>query len=286
MPAVFGVEILNDSAVAMRECLDQIDWQRPWLATMLHTAESICGAPDWRAALNFTASASALHNHRGLPIRFVPQSALPAGVAYEAFISATGRVPTRDNLHDFFNALVWLTFPRIKVQLNALQAAEIARSTHSADIAGANVGRRGKLRDGATIFDENAALFVTSDAGLISALRDHHWQKIFVEQRDAFTHGCEVYLFGHALMEKLVTPYKAITAHAWVLSPDAGFFSKSSHEKCSWIDAAVAAQLVSGVVTADFTPLPVLGIPGWWPEQNAQFYDDSSVFRLARRVKQ
>jgi hypothetical protein len=90
-----------------------------------------------------------------LPISFVPQEDLPEGTAYEQHIGATGGVPTRDNLHDFFNGLVWLTFPRIKVQLNALQAAQIALD---------GVGKsRGPARDGATIFDENAALLVVRD---------------------------------------------------------------------------------------------------------------------------
>jgi len=33
-------------------------------------------------------------------------------------------------------------------------------------------------------------------------------------------------------------------------------------------------------MTAAFTPLPVLGVPGWWPaSENFSFYDDSHVFR-------
>ena len=39
-----------------------------------------------------------------------------------------GRVETRpDNLHDFFNALIWLAFPRSKARINAMHAAEIPR---------------------------------------------------------------------------------------------------------------------------------------------------------------
>jgi hypothetical protein len=49
------------------------------------------------------------------------------GQAYEAHIFQTRSVPTRDNLHDFFNGLVWLAFPQAKRRLNALQAAEIER---------------------------------------------------------------------------------------------------------------------------------------------------------------
>src|SRR4051794_16460024 len=98
--------------------LKLIDWERPWLALLRPVAQPILAAPDWRFALNDAAHAAGLCNHRGLPIRFVPQADLPAGVAYEEFIGDTGCVPTRDNLHDFFNALVWLTFPGIKQQLN------------------------------------------------------------------------------------------------------------------------------------------------------------------------
>ena len=60
-------------------------------------------------------------------MRFVPQSFLPAGQAYEQFIFETGTVPTRDNLHDFFNGLCWLRFPKTKQKLNQLQAGEKVR---------------------------------------------------------------------------------------------------------------------------------------------------------------
>jgi hypothetical protein len=38
-------------------------------------------------------------------------------------------VATRvDNLHDWFNALAWLCFPRTKARINAMHAAEIPRT--------------------------------------------------------------------------------------------------------------------------------------------------------------
>jgi hypothetical protein len=258
-----------------RRLFDAIDWQRPWLAPLLPAAAPILRAADWRNALNAAADAASLQNHRGLPIRFVPQSELPPGAAYEAYISASGNVPTRDNLHDFFNALVWLTFPHIKMQLNALQAAEIARS--------AAVASRGKLRDAATIFDENAALIVVRDVELIDTLRDHHWRDVFMHRRAAFGKDWQVCLFGHALMEKLVSPYKAITAHAWPIVADSAFFTLPTEEQRAWIDATAARQLADGLATSDFTPLPVLGVPGWWAGQDEAFYEDTAVFRPRRR---
>src|SRR5690606_10219365 len=132
---------------------------------------------------------------------------LPAGVAYETYISDTGCIPTRDNLHDFFNALVWLSYPKTKARLNALQAEAIAQA--------GTTQVRGRLRDAITVFDENAALFICRDTRFIDYLREHQWQRLFIEERAAFRQAYSVCLFGHALMEKLVAPYKAITAHAW-----------------------------------------------------------------------
>jgi hypothetical protein len=262
--------------------LDAIDWRRPWLTPFRATAEPIIGALDWRVAVNELAMAAGLCNHLGLPIQFVPQANLPPETAYEAFISATGGVPTRDNLHDFFNALVWLTFPSIKSRLNALQASEISKAD-SEPSGMRSEPRRGKVRDAATIFDENAALIVFPDSGLANALRAHNWREIFMTRRDTFERQSEAWLFGHALIEKLVNPYKAITAHAWPLVVDPAYFSLSQEEKRIWLDNSVSRQLSKELTTGQFTPLPVLGIPDWWVGQDAAFYADQGVFRPARQ---
>ncbi|RBA23135.1 DUF3025 domain-containing protein [Herminiimonas fonticola] len=259
--------------------LEQIIWSRPWLASVRAVGEAIAQASDWRRELNRRVTELGVRNHRNLPIQFVAQSELPAGLAYEAFISQTGCVPTRDNLHDFFNALVWLTFPRIKVQLNALQAREIERATAE------NTSKpRGKLRDAATIFDENAILLVTSNHELVTALRTHEWEEVFIRRRSDFVQDCQVFLFGHALMEKLVTPYKAITGHAWVVMLDMpnAELSVEDANVWQWVDVTVACQLAQGLSTADFSPLPVLGVPGWWSDQDQTFYQDVAVFRPRR----
>ena len=235
----------------------EIDWSRPWYASVRDAASRIdLSLPSLVGPFCEQAAALGLANHAGQPLRFVPQSSLPEGTAYEEFIGATGQVPTRDNLHDFFNALVWLTFPAIKRQLNALQAAQIAQD---------GVGKsRGPARDAATIYDENSALLVVRDdpegAARVDALRNHRWQEAFVQRAAQFGRDAQVWLFGHALMEKLVAPYKAITAHLF--------------------NAPVVA---GGLAKGSFTPLPVLGIPGWWPQQDDAFYEDGTVFRPKRK---
>jgi hypothetical protein len=257
------------------EFLKQIDWSRPWLAHIRDVGETIANAADWRAELNQCAMQRGLFNHCHLPIRFVQQAELPSGVAYEAHISQTGCVPTRNNLHDFFNALVWLTFPRIKAQLNALQASEIKRSTITN-----NSAPRGKVRDAATIFDENAALLVTTDQGLVAALRSHEWLEAFHSRREEFNQRCAIFLFGHALMEKLVSPYKAITAHMWVAPIEIA--SNIIDSRYVSLDAYVSGQLQDSLTTKDFSPLPILGVPDWCELQDKIFYNDASVFRPKR----
>jgi hypothetical protein len=257
-----------------------IDWQRPWLAPFKPVALQVLQAPDWRLALNAEAAAIGLRNHRELPIRFVPQQYLPSDVPYERFISDSGCVPTRENLHDFFNALVWLIYPKIKIRLNALQVAELEKFTTPAIGNSSKSGLdRGRLRDAATIFDENAALMMTSDASLIDALRAHDWRDVFIRRRSVFGPRCELRLFGHALIEKLVSPYKAITAHVRPLLVKEMFFEMPECDRRAWVNDTIAQQLADGLTMAGFTPLPVLGMPGWWPCQDEAFYEDAAVFR-------
>jgi hypothetical protein len=188
---------------------------------------------------------------------FVAQSALPAGEAYEAFIARTHCVPTRDNLHDLFNGLVWLEFVRTKRRLNELQAAQIA--THGI------AGTRGAVRDALTLFDENAAILMAPDE-VVQRLRQRDWRELFVMNRAQWS-SVQLVIFGHALLEKLLQPRKSITAHVWVVD--------ELH------DAAIAASLtVPRLNSRTFMALPVLGVPGWWSaNDDPAFYEDAAVFR-------
>src|SRR5690606_22663928 len=112
--------------------------------------------------------------------------------------------------------------------------------------------------------------------------RGHRWHELFVERRLAFGLDCDVLLFDHALLEKLVTPYKAITAHAWVMAVDDAFFTLAPQEKRTQAATMAASRIAGGLATADFTPLPVAGLPGWWAGQDGAFYADTGVFRPKR----
>ncbi|WP_186108011.1 DUF3025 domain-containing protein [Burkholderia gladioli] len=261
---------------------DAIDWAAPWLAPFAARgprwqAAALAGEADWLAALGEDAAAVGIATGRGRPLRFIAQSELPPGVAYETQIAVTGGVPTRHNLHDFFNALVWFAYPRFKAAINARQAEAI-------DTLGVG-GARGGLRDALTLLDENGALFVCADPALGEALRCFGWQALFVEARAAWGRACELRLVGHALLEKLVQPYKACTAHAWIVAAPPAYFDWDEGARRGWLDAHVAAGFDARLPSSrGFAPVPVLGVPGWWlANQDPRFYEDAQVFRPGRR---
>ncbi len=252
-----------------------IDWQRPWLTHLRELGSKLAAASDWKTAANRLASERGLKNAAGHPIVFVPQDALPTSIGYEAHISATGQVPTRDNWHDFFNTLIWLHFPATKRMLNQLQAQEIHRQPHQS--------LRGQQRDAATVFDENAALFISSDPTMTELLKQRAWHALLHSQASRFHEVCQVIVFGHALIEKLIHPYKSITAHVWLVPAQHPPEGQRKTTPLSSIDEALASSIASGFVSNDFCHLPVLGVPGWWEGQDESFYADTSVFRLPKK---
>lgn len=262
------------AAVPARADCAGIDWAAPWFAPWRATGQRVAGGvaaglalPDaLNVALGETAAVAVPH--------FVTHDALPAGMAYEQFIADTYQCPTRENLHDFFNGLAWLRFPLTKRHLHHLQAGCLVSQGVGAT--------RGALRDALTVFDENAA-FLRAPAALWEALRAQQWHRLFVELRAQWA-SAQLVVFGHAALEKLVQPRKPITVH--VYAPEA-IFRQNFLEKTGSIaqlDGDVSQSLNAHELAAKpFTPLPVLGVPGWWRENaDFSFYDDASVFRPRR----
>lgn len=250
---------------AVQRSVQGIDWGAPWYEPLRPLAARLPGGRRQPVADMLNGLAA-----DGCAMRFVPQQRLPPGQAYEAFIFQQRQVPTRDNLHDLFNGLMWLRLPRTKAQLNAVQATEIARRGVG--------GRRGPVRDAATLFDENALLLHAPEA-LWQALVQRRWPALFGPLRPLWQEA-RVLLFGHAALEKLVAPYKAITAHVWRVTP-----AFEPGGDLAALDRWLAADLTpTKLARKPFAALPVLGIPGWWADNaQAAFYDDAQVFRASRR---
>lgn len=240
-------------------------WLLPYKPIGKRLAEQVASGSPVHAALN---DALISNPQIQCPVRFVSQEESQGAAAYESFIWQTKTVPTRDNLHDFFNGLVWLHFPKIKARLNELQAAAIA--------AAGVTQHRGRLRDALTLFDENAAFLIElkPESALLQAILNKAWRQVFIEKRAAWT-DAKLVIFGHALLEKLVSPRKAITAHV--------FCAPTPLQKMD--DAAIAVMLCSEhLASKPFAPLPVMGIPNWCSDNTAAaFYDDPAVFRTSSR---
>jgi hypothetical protein len=246
------------NATSWRDALAVLDAGGPWFDPWRHAARRVASALDTGATLP-----QALNRQASSAIRFVPPDDLPAGIAYEQHIFDSGRCPTRECLHDFLNGLAWLELPLAKRQLNRVHVAGIAASGVQ--------GRRGPARDAATLFDENGAV-LSAPGPLWAALAQRDWQRLFVGLRPLWSQA-RLLVVGHALLEKLAAPRKNLTAHVWAQPCPGGAAAD--------VDEWLAGQLTAGRLAAKpFLPLPVLGVPGWWPgNEDFSFYDDPLVFR-------
>lgn len=217
-----------------------------------------------------------LHSGGGRPIRFVSATELP-GVEYEKQIFCTGRVSTREeNWHDLFNALAWSRFPSLKVAMNAV---------HFRELGSGQAGCRGKQRDALTLLDESGVLVASSNQEYLDALARRDWMSLFQENAAAWRDEIKLFVPGHALLEKFLQPYKSLTAHALLLRLDHSFLARPRETVLAELDEMLAERLLAGSILdspACLSPLPLMGIPGWWPaqEQNDDFYADPQVFRI------
>ncbi|MCE2680247.1 MAG: DUF3025 domain-containing protein [Burkholderiales bacterium] len=266
--------------------------KRPWLDA-LQPYGLVWPAADTVGALqNLWPVSGGPVSGRGVALQVVESGADQGAAAYEVGIAETGRLPTRNNAHDWFNALMWLAYPQTKRVLNHLQAAEAQKLDSALASEGRPLGNaRTRLRDALTVLDENGAVFVTSSAAKASALQSFQWQDLFVRGRTDWASETRVFLLGHALLEKLDSPRVEVCSHTvvWLMLQEqwvwfAGLsFQHQRLEVDKWLASWISAHLAT---PRDLQPMPVLGVPGWWvANENEGFYNNPGVFRLGRGLK-
>uniref|UniRef100_Q47IR6 Putative transmembrane protein n=1 Tax=Dechloromonas aromatica (strain RCB) TaxID=159087 RepID=Q47IR6_DECAR len=218
-----------------------------------------------------------IHAENGQRIRFVPPQ--PDGLVYECRIWESGEVETRpDNWHDFFNALVWLSFPKTKI---AVSAAHMRAMQAPGE-------KRTNSRDVLTHFDECGIVVLSSRPELLDLLRGFCWKELFVERRTEVISSMRFVIFGHATYEQLLKPFRGLTAKAVLYEVSEDWLLMSTEAQVAAVDTLLAVDLTSGKYNRprDFQPLPLLGIPGVTPEsENPDYYDDTWQFRPGRRAK-
>ena len=204
-------------------------------------------------------------NHNQKPLKFVCQDDnLPyLSLGYEQRIFEHGLIATRkNNWHDFFNAMVWKTFPSTKSAINAIHSQEIKKQSDSL---------RSNRRDILTLFDE-CGIIVIAEENVTQLIKNHHWHDLFIKNRQHWLDGTiKVITFGHAMYEKYLTPYIGMTAKALLVS-----------QKVDNIDKFLATKIINDeslIQKRELLPLPVLGIPNWYEAQNEAFYANKKYFR-------
>lgn len=224
----------------------------------------------------------------GMPLRFVPQECgkLSFEAQYEPRCYLTGEVQMRaHNLHDLFNALVWLTFPKSKAAINARHYRAL---TEQGNMDGVVAGsQRGAVRDVNTLLDESGVVIVYADTELAGLLRDFKWKELFWQRREQARAGMGFYLFGHGLYEKALQPYVGMTGQGLLMAVEPEFFAWTPARQMTHLDNLLADYLATPEhcrSTRELSPLPLLGIPGWAAENDcAAYYDNTAYFRSGRR---
>jgi hypothetical protein len=262
-------DIWNPAFDTLHPCFQQLQNIRCWQ-----------GQGDWLGCETLSSLlADGLCSQSGLPIRFLPQDhTIPyPELYYEERIFQHGIVSTRPNWHDFFNALMWKLFPQTKVLINALHAADI--------------GQYGKLRtpqrDALTVLDESGVIIAASRRDLLQQVLDFAWEDLFWQERAAWGQEIGCFMIGHATLEKMLTPYVGVTAHALLVEVEPAFFSLPLAQQQACLDQAMATTLHQGKLLSpnSLNPFPLLGVPGWWDNTELGFYQNKAYFRDKNRER-
>ena len=183
-----------------------------------------------------------------------------------------------NNLHDHLNALVWLTFPKTK---RAISEAHVALGVTE------DGKTRPRRRDVLTLFDESGIIILSENDALRTMNQQHQWRELFVTHRTDFVQQARPILFGHGAMEQLGNQlpqvHRGLTVKAlWLPLPVSTTRSQ--------LDGYLAQRIVSGERLNELErsiPMPLLGLPGWFAENEVPgCYEDVSVFRPRRSKMQ
>lgn len=210
----------------------------------------------------------------GCPLCFVAPDSAELG--YEQRVYRHGEVVTRpDNWHDFFNALVWLSFPRTKAALNALHVEHMAQAAGRAG--------RGPARDAATQFDESGIVVLSADPGLLDLLAQREWKALFWTQREQVVARMRFLVFGHGLYDALRNPFYRICGRAALIDVGPEIIERDAVALCAHADPILAQRFAAGACyprPRALLALPLLGIPSVTPaSEQASYYDDTEQFR-------
>lgn len=241
-------------------------------------------AERWPTHDELTQAAGGILTSRGEPVRFVnPREHTDRERRYyELRIAESGEVETRrENWHDLFNALVWITFPKAKAAINAQHAAILEERGED------EARRRSPERDALTLFDEGGIIVASGSAELSQLIPAFAWKDLFWHRRSEVEASMGFFAFGHGLYEQALAPYLGMVAKTVFIDAQRSFFSLPREGRLARADELVAAHFSERArfpSPRSMAPMPVLGIPGWHPGTALEsFYDDAQHFRSKGR---
>ncbi|EYF02537.1 DUF3025 domain-containing protein [Chondromyces apiculatus] len=205
-------------------------------------AQAFSGFADWPSIEDYDRAVGA-----GLPVAIREQPPRPkrrrgrerevieVSGLYEGRIHLEGWLPTRPrSWHDFFNLLVWASFPRAKRQLSARQAATLAQWV--APGVRELPGRRTREQDGLAILDEGGLLLLV-EAGAAGEVREGLAGRAAGPVAEAIGAGRAVaLLFGHAVYEQIARGGPPVRAMTEVLEV-AGALPREAQARVALADA-------------------------------------------------
>lgn len=264
-----------------REAVDPARFAHPLYDWMLPRRDWLLSA-DWPSAHAMDAALTEAWRDARLDDatrpRIVAQddALLADGLNYDTRIAERGQIATRvGNWHDLFNAAVWCRHPQLKRVLSARHAAQVAQT---------GAGRRDRVQDALTQFDEAGVVVVVRDPPLLAPWDAHDWAELFHLHADAWRDGriALAAIVGHALPELMLQPGLHPVGKCLVVLQAEGA------ESADAVDAVTTAIAEARVLCdpEELRPLPLSGIPGWHAQQTAAFYAQAPCFRPLREGRE
>jgi len=146
--------------------------------------------------------------------------------------------------------------------------------------------RRSPLRNLLTLFDESGVVIACADPSLTDLLRRFRWHELFWTRRADVRAAMDFVIFGHALYEQAHTLYDGVTGKGIVVPVTPEYFALDTPARLALLDTAVEQFFTAATVDTGphaLQPLPLKGIPGWAPENEAEaYYRDERQFRPGR----
>ncbi len=90
-------------------------------------------------------------------------------------------------------------------------------------------GSRGQQRDALTLFDECGVIVFSDRLEILEALAERRWSDAFLA--NTFRTSVALSVCGHAMLEKYLSPYKAMTAKALLVYVNTDFMKLFQTEK-------------------------------------------------------